>query len=268
MTRVKNEFMSSSRDSTKSKKQSTSALDQIEKLAGLKERETITEERIMNNLQGWKDKYKRDLQQWKNKWNRYLIVLVILIIPIVTIIGMINEMVLGRVFLGALCVAVFAFLIRDCNKPSISCEEESWRQFCSEIGAEFIKEKSFFSESSKCIVMAKNWTITFDAHTTPNPSPPYHIHTETRVNAFFVNKDGFQFKIYRSGTFSELGINWGMQKIEIGNPVFDLSFIIKSNDKVKVKKLFADTKIRQLIQAQPSIELGIKTSFSRKMSEL
>ncbi|MBL0701868.1 MAG: DUF3137 domain-containing protein [Desulfosarcina sp.] len=59
-----------------------------------------------------------------------------------------------------------------------------------------------------------------------------------------------------------------MQKIEIGNPVFDRSFIIKSNDKVKVKKLFADTTIRQLIQAQPSIELGIKTSFSRKMSEL
>ncbi len=41
-TRVKNEFMSSS--STKSKKQGTSAIDQIEKLAGLKERGAITEE--------------------------------------------------------------------------------------------------------------------------------------------------------------------------------------------------------------------------------
>ena len=71
-----------------------------------------------------------------------MIVLVILIMPIGTIICMINEISLDRVLLGALCVAVFAFFIRDCNKPRISSEEESWRQFCSEIGAKFIKEKS------------------------------------------------------------------------------------------------------------------------------
>ena len=59
-----------------------------------------------------------------------------------------------------------------------------------------------------------------------------------------------------------------MQDIEVGYPLFDLNFIVKGNDKSKVRELFADTRIRQLIQAQPSIELGIKTSSSIGMDEL
>ena len=100
----------------------------------------------------------------------------------------------------------------------------------------------------------------FDAYAVEFQPPRYCI-IETRVKAFFVNKDGFRFKIYRSGLFSKLGKLLGMQDIEMGDPMFDLSFIIKSNNKFKVRELlFEDTKIRQLIQAQPSIELGIKTS--------
>ena len=80
----------------------------------------------------------------------------------------------------------------------------------------------------------------------------------TRMRAPYVNKDGFRFRIYRRGWLSELGKYLGMQDIEVGHPEFDRDFIIKGNDESKVRALFANTRIRQLIQAEPSIHLQVK----------
>ena len=43
-------------------------------------------------------------------------------------------------------------------------------------------------------------------------------------------------------------------------PEFDEEFIIKGNDEGKVCGLFADPKIRQMIQDQPKIRLDVKDS--------
>jgi hypothetical protein len=51
-----------------------------------------------------------------------------------------------------------------------------------------------------------------------------------------------------------------MQDIEVGDPEFDQAFIIKGNDEGKVCGLFADRKIRQMIQDQPKIRLDVKDS--------
>jgi hypothetical protein len=48
-----------------------------------------------------------------------------------------------------------------------------------------------------------------------------------------------------------------MQDIEVGDPEFDEAFIIKGNDEDRVGDLFANPKIRQLIQAQPKICLEV-----------
>ena len=60
--------------------------------------------------------------------------------------------------------------------------------------------------------------------------------------------------------FSDLGKLLGMQDIEVGDPDFDEAFIIKGNDESKVCGLFADPKIRQMIQAQPKVRLEVKDS--------
>ena len=214
-----------------------------------------------------------DFQEWEKKWNRYLIVLVVVSMFLGAIICVIDAAsrgeAIGSVFSGAFFGAIFAvigwFFIKIFNDPRIPYEK-AWKQFCSEIGADFVRKKSFIM-NCKVVAKAKDWTITFDASKAVWNSSLNRI-VNTHIRAFFVSKDKFRFKIYRSGSFSEFGKLLGMQDIEIGYPMFDLNFIIKSNDKVKVKKLFADTKIRQLIQAQPSIELGIKTSSSGGMDEL
>ena len=46
----------------------------------------------------------------------------------------------------------------------------------------------------------------------------------------------------------------------MGDPEFDEAFIIKGNDESKVRDLFANPKIRQMIQAQPKIRLEVKDS--------
>ena len=51
-----------------------------------------------------------------------------------------------------------------------------------------------------------------------------------------------------------------MQDIEVGDPEFDEAFIIKGNDESKVRDLFANPKIRQMIQDQPKIRLRVKDS--------
>ena len=82
----------------------------------------------------------------------------------------------------------------------------------------------------------------------------------TRLRAPYVNPEGFRFTIYRKGFFSDLGKLLGMQDIEVGDPEFDEAFIIKGNDESKVRDLFANPKIRQMIQAQPKIRLDVKDS--------
>jgi hypothetical protein len=73
-----------------------------------------------------------------------------------------------------------------------------------------------------------------------------------------VNKDGLYFKIYREGFFSSMGKFFGMQDIEIGDPFFDDQLIIKGNDPEKIKLLFADATIKELIQRQPRVHLEIR----------
>jgi hypothetical protein len=46
--------------------------------------------------------------------------------------------------------------------------------------------------------------------------------------------------------------------VEIGDPLFDDAFIIKGNDETKLRQLFADAKLRELISAQPDIHFCVK----------
>lgn len=132
-------------------------------------------------------------------------------------------------------------------------QAEVWKQLCSEIGGEFIA--GGFWRGNKVQAHVGEWTVTLDTYTVSTGKS--HV-TYTRMRAPYVNVDGFRFTIYRKNLFSGLGKFLGMQDIEIGDPEFDRDFIIKSNYESKAMALFSNQKIRQLIQAQPSIHLQVK----------
>jgi len=132
-------------------------------------------------------------------------------------------------------------------------QEEVWRQLCADIGAEFVK--GGFWKGNKVQAHVGEWTVTLDTYTVSTG----HSHvTYTRLRAPYVNMDGFRFTVYRKSIFTGLAKAFGMQDIEIGNPEFDREFVIKSNYEVKAIALFSNQRIRQLIQAQPSIHLQVK----------
>jgi hypothetical protein len=132
-------------------------------------------------------------------------------------------------------------------------KDDIWRQLAEEIKADFVE--GGFWKGSKVEASVNEWTITLDTYTVSTGKSQV---TYTRMRAPYVNKDGFRFKIYRKGFFSELGKKLGMQDVEVGYPDFDDQFIIQGNDEYKLQFLFKNLNIRQLIEAQPNISLEVK----------
>ena len=142
-------------------------------------------------------------------------------------------------------------LLRQLFGPS---KDEIWRQLCEQIGGDFV-EGGFWA-GSKVEVHHMQWMVTLDTYTVSHGQ--HGSTTYTRIRAPYVNKDGLRFTIYRKGFFSELGKLLGMQDVEIGEPEFDDAFIIKGNSEEKLRKLFANPRIRQLLERQPSIHLSVQ----------
>jgi hypothetical protein len=153
-------------------------------------------------------------------------------------------------------------ILRKIFGPS---KEEVWQQLCKEIGAEYIDRGVW--KGNKVVAKTKEWTITLDTYTVSTGKS--HV-TFTRIRAPYVNADGFRFKIYRKGIFSAIGKYFGMQDIEVGYPDFDRDFIIKGTDESKLRSLFNNATIRQLIQRQPDISFEVNDDegwFTEKFPE-
>ena len=132
-------------------------------------------------------------------------------------------------------------------------KREAWQKFSEEINAEYIDNG--FWKGDRVELDFNNWTIVLDTYTI---STGKVIITYTRIRAPFVNTTDFKFRIYRKGIFSDIAKFFGAQDIEIGDPVFDDSFIIKSNDAQTAKLLLKNEKIKEQFLLQPEIDLQIK----------
>ena len=133
-------------------------------------------------------------------------------------------------------------------------KNEIWSQIAADVGEEFI-EGGFLKGSPALVYKHGEWQIRLDTYTKDSGNSN---RTYTRVRAPFINKDELYFKIYREGFFSDIGKFLGMQDIKTGDPFFDEQFIIKSNNRKKLKLFLADPKMKELIQGQPKIHLEIR----------
>lgn len=132
-------------------------------------------------------------------------------------------------------------------------QKEIWRQLSAEMHARFVE--GGFWKGDKVQVSHGEWTVTLDKYvvSTGKVTVVY-----TRMRAPYVNPDGFRFRVYRRGLFSDLGKLLGMQDVEVGQPEFDQDFIIKGTDEGKLRQLFANPQLRALIAAQKDINFSVK----------
>ena len=132
-------------------------------------------------------------------------------------------------------------------------QKEIWRQLSEDIHANYVE--GGFWKGDRIEGSHGQWTLTLDKYvvSTGKVTVVY-----TRMRAPYVNPDGFRFRVYRCGIFSDLGKLLGMQDVEVGHPEFDRDFIIKGTDEGKLRQLFANPRIRALIDAQKEIDLSVK----------
>jgi hypothetical protein len=141
-------------------------------------------------------------------------------------------------------------LMRRVFGPS---KKEVWNQLSAEIGAQY-KDGGFWKGDK---VQAKHgeWTVTLDTYTVSNGKTTVVF---TRMRAPYVNPAGFRFTVYRKTIFSAVGKWLGMQDIEVHDEQFDRDFIVKGTDEDKVRALFGNARIRELITAQKHIHFEVK----------
>jgi hypothetical protein len=132
-------------------------------------------------------------------------------------------------------------------------KEEIWRQFAIEIGATIVP--GGFWKGDRIEATHGSWTVVLDTYTV---SAGKTTIIYTRMRAPYVTSDGFHFKIYREGIFSEIGKWFGMQDVTVGYEDFDRDFIIKGNDEGRLRQLFSNQKVRELIAVQPEIYFSVE----------
>jgi len=132
-------------------------------------------------------------------------------------------------------------------------KEEIWRQLCAATGADYVQ--GGFWKGDKVQAAHGEWTITLDTYVVSTGKVVMHF---TRLRAPYVNPDRFRFTIYRRGLFSDIAKWLGMQDIVVGHEDFDRDFIIKGTEETKLRALFDNPRLRELIAAQPEIHLTVK----------
>jgi hypothetical protein len=141
-------------------------------------------------------------------------------------------------------------MLRGIFGPS---QKDIWRQLSAETQASFVE--GGFLKGDKVQATHGQWTVTLDKYVVSTGKATVVF---TRMRAPYVNPDGFRFRVYRHGMFSGLGKMLGMQDVEVGQPDFDRDFIIKGTDEGKLRQLFANPKIRELIAGQKDIDFSVK----------
>jgi hypothetical protein len=158
-------------------------------------------------------------------------------------------------------------VLRNVFGPS---KAEVWKQLADQVDGHFVDGGLF--KRDKVQVRVKDWVITLDTYVVSTGRSAIVF---TRMRAPYVNADNFRFTIYRRGIFTTLGKLAGMQDVEIGVPEFDEAFVIKGTDEAKLRALFSDPKVRQLMEAQPAMHLEVRddegwfgTQFPEGVDEL
>lgn len=130
-------------------------------------------------------------------------------------------------------------------------KDEIWSQIASEIGGQYIGAE--FWDSGKLIYRHKQWSIRLDTTRRGGKNKT----TYTRLVAPFINKDGLYFSISRANMLSDLVSKFVLNDIPIGDDYFDKNFVIKGNSPEKMKQLLASDNLKNLIIAQPNINVQI-----------
>jgi hypothetical protein len=146
-------------------------------------------------------------------------------------------------------------------------KREIWTQLAEQSNGDFVKGNFF--KTDRVEAYYGEWMITLDTFMVDKM-------VFTRIRAPYVNRDDFTFKIFRQHTGHRISKLLGMKDIEVGYPDFDRNFVIQGSDERKLRMMFANPDIRQLLSYQPKVLLELrreaplfqKPKFPKDVNEL
>jgi hypothetical protein len=127
-----------------------------------------------------------------------------------------------------------------------------WRKLAEETAGIFTEGYSWNSDSTT--IEYKNWQIILDNYTVWSGKYSDKV---TRVITPITLIDNFKFEIYRESTIRKIENFFGAQDIKIGNPDFDKTFTIKSNNEFKIKKILQNKELRSILKTQKDVNILI-----------
>lgn len=140
-------------------------------------------------------------------------------------------------------------------------QQQAWRELSREIGGELVAGKS--ERDMTVVLEVEGWTVKLHQALRDRTEYGGEI-VSVWMTALYVRRDGFRFKVGHKGWFARPWRKlFGVKDIPVGYPEFDTDFFVKGNDEFKVRALFANRRIRELIQSQPSIDFKVLERESR-----
>jgi hypothetical protein len=155
-------------------------------------------------------------------------------------------------------------MLRELFGPS---RDEIWhglmKQLSTDTGGRLVPGLFGRGAGDKVQVTHGQWTVTLDFWMEPiDAAMRFHRHYQppifTRVRAPYVNLDGFRFALDPTNSFTGVAKWFGMQDIEVDDREFDDDFVVKGNDESKVRKLFSNQRVRDLLKRVPAVRLAVK----------
>jgi hypothetical protein len=132
-------------------------------------------------------------------------------------------------------------ILHDVFGPS---KAEVWSRLAEQIGGDF--EGGGLFQRSVVRADAGGWTVTLDTYSANKT-------VYTRLRAPYVNADAFRFQVYRSNMLWDVAKLFGVQDVEVGHFEFDRDFVIRGTDESRLRQLFDDLAIRQLLAGQRDV---------------
>jgi hypothetical protein len=131
--------------------------------------------------------------------------------------------------------------------------KEIWQSLSQEIGGQY--HPGTIWTGDKVQATHGEWTVTLDTYTVSTGKVTMSY---TRMRAPYVNPEGFRFAVSRRHLLSSISRWMGMQDVEVGHEAFDHDFIIKGTHEGRLRTLFANAKIRDLLSQQPDVHFTVK----------
>ncbi|MEM7370915.1 MAG: DUF3137 domain-containing protein [Bacteroidota bacterium] len=135
------------------------------------------------------------------------------------------------------------------RKPFKHHKREIWLQLCERLDADFFEGKR--RRHDRIEAFHGEWMITLDTFLANDV-------TWTRMRAPYVNRDDFVFRIFKENVMHRIGKAFGMKDVEVGYPDFDKQYVIQGSDERKLRMMFANPDIRDLISFQYSMYLALR----------